>query len=209
VINNEKNEAISSLWKALIEVEDYFQNGIMSQLQETNSFSGENAVPIRNAYLVLKKCEPFLPDDIYSIAEASITIATDEFNKFLDELRMAINKSNREEAKHFAHRQLSSSLDKFRNSLLPLKNAIPQSVKDRQATNIVISGDVYGGQINVAGESIDSPSLNITLNDLIYKIDSSDVDEAEKKNIKEKVYEIIRHPLVASILGGAAGAILG
>ena len=204
----ERDEAISKLWQSLIEVEDYFQNGIMAQLQESSAFGGENAIPIKNAHLTLKTTGPFLPNEIFPIAEAAIETAADEFNKFLDSLRKAITQLDTEEAKRFAHKQLADSLDKFRSSLLPLRRVIPKSVADRKTTNVSISGNVYG-QMNVAGESLHSPSLNITLNDLIEKIDSSEADETEKNDIKEKIKNILNHPLVASILGGASGAILG
>jgi hypothetical protein len=71
---------------------------------------------------------------------------------------------------------------------------------------ITIHGNVHG-QVNVAGESINSPSLSISLSEILAKIDSSAASSEEKAAAKSKLGEFLAHPVVAAIVGGLAGRI--
>lgn len=48
-----------------------------------------------------------------------------------------------------------------------------------------------------------------TFNELIQKINSSSASEAEKQQAKSLLNQFLAHPLVVSILGSSAGAIIG
>lgn len=65
------------------------------------------------------------------------------------------------------------------------------------------------GQINVAGESVVSPSINLTLAEIIARIESSSATPEEKAGAKSKLKQFLEHPIVAAIAGGLVGGILG
>lgn len=72
--------------------------------------------------------------------------------------------------------------------------------------HISVSGPV-SGQLNIAGHSIDTPNMNITLSELKRRIDESDDDSKHKA--KSKLESLLKHPLIVRILGSAAGGIIG
>ena len=203
-----KDQAVSKLWGSLIEVEDYFQRGIITQFQQSKSFGGDDALPIKKAHLVLKESEPFIPRDIFNIAESCVELAANEFNVFLNVLRKALEEPNETKKIQTVSIALEKSFKAYQDSLVPLRKAIPSLVHDQNSSSITISGNVYG-QLNVAGNNIDSPAMNITLGELLRKIDESDSSSTDKTSIKTKIGEIISHPLVTSILGGVTGGIVG
>lgn len=65
------------------------------------------------------------------------------------------------------------------------------------------------GQVNVAGESISSPSLNLKLSEIVTQIESSNATDAEKSTAKLKLKEFLEHPIVASIIGSTVGGLIG
>lgn len=73
-------------------------------------------------------------------------------------------------------------------------------------SQVTIHGNVTG-QLNIAGESVTSPVLHLSLNDLLSKIDSSNASPQEKTSAKAKLKELLAHPVVAAIVGGLAGGI--
>ncbi|MBG0753213.1 hypothetical protein Q7O_002673 [Pectobacterium carotovorum subsp. carotovorum PCCS1] len=77
-------------------------------------------------------------------------------------------------------------------------------IKDSVMNNFTINGNV-NGQLNVAGHSINSPELQVSLSELITNIEKADVSPSEKASAKLKLQEFLAHPLVAAIVGGLAG----
>lgn len=65
------------------------------------------------------------------------------------------------------------------------------------------------GQINVAGESVISPSLNLTLAEIVTRIESSNATPEEKAGAKSKLQEFLEHPIVVTIAGGLVSGLLG
>ena len=78
--------------------------------------------------------------------------------------------------------------------------------KGKPMPQITIHGNV-NGQVNVAGQSIDSPVLNLSLGELVSRIDASDAPQVEKAEAKSRLQELLSHPVVAAIVGGLAGRI--
>lgn len=203
------NEAITRTWESLFDVEHYFKNGIPQQLATATTFSGEDAVPIHKAQLTLKQCEPFLPSDIKKNAEEVLLTAFDQFNLFVEALRRVTESSNgdqRQIATKEANSQLQSCLDTYRDKLAMFSKVIPKDISNSVTQNITVSGTV-SGQLNIAGNSIDAPNMNITLAELTRKIEES--NDSSKHEAKSKLASLLKHPLVIKILGGAAGGIMG
>jgi hypothetical protein len=80
--------------------------------------------------------------------------------------------------------------------------------QEKQVSNITFNGPVTGN-INVAGHSISSHAMSLSLAELLTKIEASDVTEPEKAAAKSKLAELLAHPVVAAIVGGIAGRIGG
>lgn len=76
--------------------------------------------------------------------------------------------------------------------------------QEKQVTQINFHGSITG-QVNVAGESISSPVLHITVADIISKIESSDASPEDKETAKSLLQGFLAHPLVAAIAGGLVG----
>ncbi|MCK6424864.1 MAG: hypothetical protein L6Q75_07195 [Burkholderiaceae bacterium] len=78
--------------------------------------------------------------------------------------------------------------------------------KERTMPQVTIHGDV-NGQLNIAGESVNSPVLQLTLGDLLSRIESADATPTERAAAKSKFQELLSHPVVAAIIGGLAGRV--
>ena len=65
------------------------------------------------------------------------------------------------------------------------------------------------GQVNVAGKSISSPVMALSMQDIVARIDASDALPAEKEAAKSKLTAFLEHPLVTGIVGGLAGGAIG
>lgn len=76
--------------------------------------------------------------------------------------------------------------------------------KDSVMNNFTINGNV-NGQLNVAGHSINSPELRVSLAELMTHIEKADASPSEKASAKSKLQEFLDHPLVAAIVGGLVG----
>ena len=196
---NNKQE-LSKLWESIVNIEVYFQEGIIEQLSKSpDHFGGEDAKPIYEANARLKEIEPFIDTIIFSLAEKSINLAADEFNKIINTMR--------EQNVELFNTTLLTSLKRYRESIIDLKKHITPLIKDKESKIININGDNYG-QLNVA-DHISSPVVNMTISELIQKIDNSNLPSNEKENLKSKINDLISHPLLTSILGGISGAMLG
>lgn len=62
------------------------------------------------------------------------------------------------------------------------------------------------GQVNVAGKSISSPVMMLSMQDIVAQIEASNATTADKEAAKSKLAEFLSHPLVAAIAGGIAGS---
>ena len=80
--------------------------------------------------------------------------------------------------------------------------------KEKAIANVTISGVIHG-QVNIAGEHIDSPSYSITIGEIAHQIDLSKATDAEKSNAKSKLQELLAHPIVTAIVSGVAGRVGG
>lgn len=85
----------------------------------------------------------------------------------------------------------------------PIYSKIP---KEKVMPQITIHGNV-NGQLNVGGESVNSPVFQLSLAELISKIEAADVPPSEKAAARSKLQELLAHPVVAAIVGGLAGRI--
>lgn len=80
--------------------------------------------------------------------------------------------------------------------------------QERTMAQINFNGPV-SGQVNVAGKSITSPVMALSVQDIVAQIDASNGTPAEKEAAKSKLAEFLAHPLVAAIAGGIAGSAAG
>ncbi len=136
------NEAFDSMWTTLVDVEEYIQYGITDQLETAVSFSGDDMVPVRNAFQTARRLEPYLSTDISSAANASLQVAQSGLNRFLDALRAYVaipltEVSSREEAVKTANRVLNQVLHEYRSSLKSVSashNATISSSRKRSET---------------------------------------------------------------------------
>ena len=202
------SEAITKTWKALVEVEYYFKDGIPEQLATAVSFSGEDAIPIHRAQSILRECEPFLPPELKNAAEEVLLTAFSQFNIFIDALKKVTESGDdtqRQIATNEANQQLQTSLNIYRKKLSELGKLIPEDIGNAVNQSITISGSVRG-QINIGG-SISSPSMNMTLSELERRIDES--TDSRKEDAKSKLKSLLKHPLVVKILGEVTGGIIG
>jgi hypothetical protein len=81
-------------------------------------------------------------------------------------------------------------------------------VKEKRVSQVTINGNV-NGQVNIAGETITSPVLRLSLGEVLEKVEASDASPADKSSAKSKFREFLAHPVVAAIVGGLAGHIGG
>ena len=201
-----ESEAHARLWKELVRVEEYFRTGISNQLKNSTSFGGDDAIPIRNAYLILNEVSPFLSEEVKLKAEENLELAIVEFNKLLSVFRQLIHETNEQKKSEIATTHMNSILEVYRHNLEELKNIVSNNNSNDTASNISFSGNNYG-TMTISGR--DSSSItNISISDLIKKIDESNINEEDKKDIKRKINEIISHPLLTTVLGGISGGII-
>jgi len=80
--------------------------------------------------------------------------------------------------------------------------------EEKSMSNVTING-ALSGNINIAGNSIASPIMSLTITDLIAKIDASSMPAPEKEAAKSKLFEFLAHPVIAAIIGGLAGNVGG
>lgn len=78
--------------------------------------------------------------------------------------------------------------------------------KETKMSEVNFHGPITG-QVNVAGKSISSPILQMSLGELQSKIDDSNASPEEKEAAKSKLQEFLSHPVVAAIVGGLSGTI--
>ncbi|MBK1616778.1 hypothetical protein CKO44_25425 [Rubrivivax gelatinosus] len=79
---------------------------------------------------------------------------------------------------------------------------------EKKMAEINFHGPV-SGQVNVAGDTINSPVMTLTFQDIVACIDASDAPPAEKEAAKSKLAAFLTHPLVTSLVGGIAGGAVG
>lgn len=69
---------------------------------------------------------------------------------------------------------------------------------------ITINGNM-NGQFNIGGESVNSPSLTLSIGEPLSKIEAADAPSDEKVAAKSKLQALLAHPVVAAIIGGLIG----
>jgi hypothetical protein len=87
----------------------------------------------------------------------------------------------------------------------PIYSKLPQ---EKKMAEINFHAPITG-QVNVAGESISNPALNLSVGDILAKIESSDASPEDKETAKSRLKEFLAHPLVSAIIGGVVGRIGG
>jgi hypothetical protein len=78
--------------------------------------------------------------------------------------------------------------------------------QEKSMSSITFNAPVTGN-INVAGQSIHSPVMSLSLGELLRKVESSNATPAEKEAAKSKLAEFLSHPLITAIVGGLVGKI--
>lgn len=86
----------------------------------------------------------------------------------------------------------------------PIYSKIP---KEKAMPQVTINGNI-NGQVNIAGESVNAPVLQLSLGELLSRIEAADVQPSEKFAAKTKLQELLAHPVVAAIIGELAGGIV-
>lgn len=79
---------------------------------------------------------------------------------------------------------------------------------EKPVSQINFHGPV-SGHVVVAGESVYNTELNLSLAEIIAKIDASVATPSEKEGAKSRLKEFLAHPLVAAVVGGLAGGAVG
>lgn len=102
-------------------------------------------------------------------------------------------------------RWMWSHIEPLHYSGCPLYSKLHQ---EKPVSNITFNGPVTGN-INVAGHDISAPVMSLSLAEIITKIDTSPAPLREKEAAKSKLGEFLQHPVVAAIIGGLAGKIVG
>lgn len=92
---------------------------------------------------------------------------------------------------------------------LHMSRPLPDTNREKNMPQINNFNGPIHGQLNVAGTSISAPSLQLTLNEILSRIERADVPESEKQAAKSVLSQFLNHPLVSSIVGGVAGGIVG
>lgn len=80
--------------------------------------------------------------------------------------------------------------------------------REKPTSSIAFYGPVTGN-IAVAGQSITTSVMSLSVAELLIKIDASDATEPQKEAAKFKLGEFLAHPVVAAIIGGLAGNVGG
>lgn len=63
------------------------------------------------------------------------------------------------------------------------------------------------GQVNVAGATISAPVMNISIGELLTRIEAADASPEEKEVAKSKLASLLSHPIVSAIVGGLVGVV--
>ena len=81
---------------------------------------------------------------------------------------------------------------------------VKPATQERIVSQINFNGPV-SGQVTVAGESINSTVLNLSLGDIAARIEASTATPEEKEAATSKLKAFLSHPLVTAIAGGIVG----
>lgn len=84
---------------------------------------------------------------------------------------------------------------------LQISHPIAKTHQEKNVTQINNFHGAITGQVNIAGKAIAAPALNLTLGDILAKIDASSAPEEEKKNAMSALGQFLAHPLVGSVVG--------
>ncbi len=79
---------------------------------------------------------------------------------------------------------------------------------EKPVSQINFHGPV-SGHVVVAGESVYNTVLNLSLAEIVAKIDASPATPSEKEGAKSRLKEFLAHPVVAAVVGGLAGGAAG
>ncbi|MDR6742023.1 hypothetical protein RJO15_21070 [Herbaspirillum huttiense F1] len=102
----------------------------------------------------------------------------------------------------FSHISLTEEGQSRAISIKHGKNRSYELGASMQIATLNVHGPAQVGNGNVQ-------NIETVFNQLVQKIDESSASEDEKKEAKGRLTEFLRHPLVASILGGLAGSLAG
>lgn len=128
----DESTANTKIWQSLVAVKQYFQYGIARQLRDATSYSGEDALPIIDAYQVFDNVRPFLSPGVAAAVDVAFKTAETGFNNFLDVLRKGVstpigNSPERQEAERNALLALNQTLTAYQTELGKVELAIIQS----------------------------------------------------------------------------------
>ncbi len=79
--------AFNELWSSLIDVETYLKTDLLPEMDGAESWGGEDAAPIHDAFKTFRKLEPALKPEIHGAATELFGQLETELNQFIDRLR--------------------------------------------------------------------------------------------------------------------------
>ena len=129
-----KDEAFNSMWIALVNVEKYIQHDIYEQLENSVSFSGNDMVPLHEAFQKIRNLQPYLSEDVLLATDNSLRVAQSGLNKYLDALRDFVKIPTKEFAKRNeaienADQVLKKVLNDYKFSLKGVSNLKSTTLK--------------------------------------------------------------------------------
>jgi hypothetical protein len=140
------------LWVALKDVEEYIRDGIVRQMNGTESFGGDDMLPLKAAHLLCDKLKPVLSASVYQGGRHVIQVAVNGLNGMLDAMRKAsLSPANLRQAQMTSVCDLSraQTLAQYQVALTALEPIISKESMQSPSTinNITISGN--SGIINL------------------------------------------------------------
>ena len=154
--------------------------------------------------------------DLSALSNFCPEVAFDAFRLFASTLiRLSTDPVDREIAEQFIREDPSldgqdwrwswGHIEPLHYSDCPLYSKLPGEGHVSQINfNAPVSGNV-----NVAGHSINSPAMNLSLAEILTKIEASGATPPEKDAAKSKLSAFLEHPVVAAVIGGLAGHVGG
>jgi hypothetical protein len=83
-----------------------------------------------------------------------------------------------------------------------------QLSREKHVSSITFNAPV-SGNVNIAGETINANSLNVSIAEVLARIDASSASPAANEEAKSRLGAFLAHPLVSALVGGIAGGVAG
>lgn len=211
------------LWVALKDVEEYIRDGIVHQMNGSESFGGDDMLPLKTAHLLCEKLKPVLSPPLYQEGRRAIQVAVDGLNGMLDALRQAsLEPPNLRQPRMISASDASrgQTLDQYHLALIALEPFIGEEAMSSPTTITNISIANNSGIINLQSiltdvtqsilraDSLDSASkerLNVLFGEFTKQLEaappeSSEAAEVAAEQAKVLAVELARPKPRASVL---------